>query len=75
MKLGTRLDDKLIPEWRSAWRYFTVKIPAIGMMLYGVWFIFPTILPPKAVMGIGGFIFAGTIIARLFPQKVKPDGE
>ena len=68
MKLSRRLDHILIDEWRKAWKYISVQIPAIGMMLYGIWFIFPSLLPPKYVMVIGGFIFLGTIIARIFPQ-------
>lgn len=59
---------KLIPEWKRAWRLWSVKLSAATIALAGLESLLPqlaAVLPPKwyawAVLAIG--------IARLIKQK------
>jgi len=74
---------KLIHEWKSAWRYWSVKINAIGLAVMGyLWFdpsavlyvvsMMPpsvsVLLPDNAETIIGALFFALAMISRLVVQ-------
>lgn len=65
-----RLRPRLIAEWRSAWRYWSIRIAAIGAALSGAWVALPAdtrALIPGA-QWIGLLLFGLTIAARLVDQ-------
>ena len=75
---------KLIPEWRVAWKFWSVQLAALGTLVTGVLISFPdaalaawALLPadmkaflPKEKMPIVGVaIFALSIVARMTNQR------
>lgn len=66
----------LIPNWRRAWRMFSVQAQALAMAVLGGWQALPDDLrasiPPWAVVTIAtGLLLAG-IVGRLIDQpKVR----
>lgn len=63
---------KLIDEWRSAWRFFSVQANAIGLAFATTYTaMYDTLkeaLPPQWMGGITMTIFVGGIVARMVSQ-------
>lgn len=74
---------KLITEWRSAWRYWSVKLNALGMFVMGLLWFDPTAvlyvvnlmppgfrhaLPAHMDVVIGGLFFGLAMISRMVSQ-------
>ena len=81
--LGLVFDWHLIPEAKKAWRFWSVRLNAIGLVVLSwitidpvsvlyVWNLMPravtNVLPPSALLGIGAALFALSMIARLVQQ-------
>lgn len=83
----TTLDDILVDRWTSAWRWWSMRFNALGLIILswvqfdpvgalGVWNMMPgpvrEVLPPRFVTYIGIGLFALSMLARVVKQK--PDG-
>lgn len=69
----------LIDEWKRAWRYLSVQIPAWGAMITAVWISMPADVkgnfPGWLTNSFSVAILLATIAGRFVQQpKVKPDG-
>ncbi len=79
---------KLIPEWRKAYKMWSVRLSALGAVLMGVvlawpdsllylWSMMPAevyaYLPERIVQGLAMFIFTMSVISRLVKQKLNKD--
>lgn len=64
---------KLIPEWRKAWRMFSVQAQAIGVALCAgyvqMYDQLKETIPPAWMAGLTGIIFAVGIFGRVVKQK------
>jgi hypothetical protein len=68
---------KLIPNWRKAWRMFSVQAQTIALALTGAWQAVPedirTAVPGWVPLTMLGLILVGGIVGRLIEQpKVAP---
>ena len=68
---------KLIPEWRRAWRMFSVQAQALALAILGMWQVMPedlkATLPPGVVYWTSMLLLVAGILGRLVAQpKVKP---
>jgi len=66
--MDSRLENevrlRLIHEWKSAWRYWSVKINAIGLAIMGyLWF------DPSAVLAIVNMMPSG--VRRALPENTE----
>lgn len=74
---------KLIPNWKSMWRAWSVRLNALGLTilawfaldpvsLLAVWNMMPPavhdIIPTQFLSGVGAILFALSMIARLVKQ-------
>lgn len=74
---------KLVPEWRAAWRWWSVRLNLIGNMLLAALLAFPAVahdvwanlppdlkamLPPQVVLWVPVLIFIAATFARLVQQ-------
>lgn len=75
--------DRLVPEVRQAWRWWSIRLNALGLAILG-WVQFDPVgalsvfnmmpssvraaLPPHFLTGIAFFFFALAMIARLVKQ-------
>lgn len=63
---------KLIPNWRRAWRMFSVQAQAGSVAILGAWQALPDDLrgrlPEPVVLGIVGALLVFGIIGRLIDQ-------
>lgn len=76
----------LIEEWRSAWRWWSVRIAGIAAIVAGVLTASPSLVlgligmlpqgPWRTVMavGVGTVVFVIPTLARIVKQKGKTDG-
>lgn len=68
---------KLIPEWRSAWRMFSVQAPAVAMAAIGGWQATPDdlrmLVPTWAAVSLLCVILVGGIFGRIIDQPSIPD--
>jgi hypothetical protein len=66
----------LIPNWRRAWRMFSVQAQALALAVIGGWQAMPddlrTVVPPEAVFGLAMVLLVAGIVGRLIDQpKVR----
>lgn len=63
---------KLIPNWRQAWRMFSVQAQASSVAILGAWQALPDDLrakvPESVVLGIVGALLVFGIVGRLIVQ-------
>lgn len=64
---------KLIPDWKRAWRFFSMQAMAIATALQGAWVFLPddlrTNIPTLWVASISIAILLLGILGRLLDQK------
>ena len=64
---------KLIPNWRQAWRMFSVQAQASSVAILGAWQALPDDLrgkvPEPVVLGIVGALLVFGIVGRLIDQR------
>ncbi|MFT3965596.1 MAG: hypothetical protein QM690_06920 [Sphingobium sp.] len=66
-----RRHARLIADWRSAWRFWSVRLAALGAALMAGW----TSLPPEVRAGmpyaneVAALLFAAVAAARLVAQE------
>lgn len=67
---------KLVPDWRSAWRWFSVQAFAAIALLPMVWASLPADLKGYIPPGWGKYIVIGIalagVIGRMIDQKKAP---
>ena len=63
---------KLIPNWRRAWRMFSVQAQALAIAVIGAWQAIPddirASIPQWGLWSLLGVILAGGIAGRLIDQ-------
>lgn len=68
---------KLVDNWKSAWKWYSVHIMLVIVALPEIWAYFPQefkdSLPPHALMYITSVLGVSAILARVFSQE-KPNG-
>lgn len=70
------MKPRLIPNWRSAWRMFSVQAQALALAILGAWQVMPedlkAAIPPGAVFWCAMALMAAGIVGRLVDQpKVR----
>ena len=69
---------KLIPNWRKAWRMFSVQAQAGSVAILGAWQAMPEELrgklPEPVVLGIVGALLVLGIVGRLIDQPKTREG-
>lgn len=75
-----KLRVRLIPNWRKAWRMFSVLAQAVTLALLGAWQIMPedlkAHLPPSLVYWLAMGLMVAGIAGRLIQQpKTRTEGE
>lgn len=66
---------KLVPNWRQAWKWFSIQIAAVGAALQATILAFPNVkdwLGDTVVHSAGLVMLFGLVAARLVDQS-KPD--
>lgn len=68
---------QLIPNWRQAWRMFSVQAQAVALAVMGAWQVMPDDLrgrvPAWAVLTVAMVLLVAGIIGRLIDQpSVQP---
>jgi hypothetical protein len=62
----------LIPNWRSAWRMFSVQIPTVNVAFLGTWAALPSkfqdALPLPWVIGIAVTLIVFGVVGRFIDQ-------
>ena len=70
---------KLIPNWRKAWRMFSVQAQAIALALAGAWQAVPedirNVVPGWVPITLLALILVGGIVGRLISQPKVHDHE
>lgn len=70
---GARRRARLIPDWTSAWRLWSVRIATFGAGLMATWPSLPPsllrMLPYSEQIAAG--IFVTIMLARLIPQDIQ----
>lgn len=65
----------LVPDWRSAWRWFSVQALALLAVLPLVWMSLPpdikAYIPSEYGLYIAAVVAIGGIAGRLIDQKLK----
>lgn len=65
----------LIPDWRDAWRWFSVQAMTLAVALQGAWLAVPDDLrvtvPPLVAHGITIGLLVFGIVGRLIDQPIK----
>ena len=63
---------QLIPQWRRAWRMFSVQAQALAFAILGAWQVMPeemkATLPPSAVYWASMALLVAGIVGRLVVQ-------
>ncbi len=63
---------KLIPNWKKAWRMFSVQAQVLAMALLGTWQVMPedlkTQLPPGTVFYLSMALLVAGVVGRLIVQ-------
>lgn len=76
------MKQHLVPNWRKAWRMWSVRLNALGAVIVAAVTASPDVLlavsaylPPRLALGLLGLLFVAPAIARLVKQKKleKPD--
>ncbi len=66
---------KLVENWHSAWKWFSIQIAALGGAVQGVAWAFPAVkewLGDTITHLAGAVMFMGLIVGRLIDQN-KPE--
>ena len=67
---------KLVDNWKSAWKWYSIHIMVVIVALPEIWGYFPQefkdSLPPHALAGLTTFLGISAIVARLVSQE-KPN--
>lgn len=81
---------RLLPNWRQAWRWWSVRVSALGALLAAIALLAPDVvgavwsaLPPDLVaqlprnvaMAVPLGLELATILARITRQRTSTDGE
>ncbi len=68
-----RIQNWLIDEWRDAWRYWSVQLNGLGVLVSGAWVAVPADLRERFPWGdwLMLFLFAAALIGRFTAQKPK----
>lgn len=65
---------KLIPDWKSAWKMFSVQANIIGASIIGAYMALPeefkSQIPSKAVLVAAGTVFVLGLIGRVVDQNL-----
>ncbi|MGQ6545475.1 DUF7940 domain-containing protein [Serratia sp. IR-2025] len=68
---------KLVENWKSAWKWYSVHIMVVIVALPEIWGYFPQefkeSLPPHALTGLTTFLGISAIVARLVSQEKRDD--
>jgi hypothetical protein len=74
-----KLDDWLVDGWRSATKWWSVRMNAIGVVLYPLLIAAPALDPTIAVMLplkyralIGGLYSLMSMLVRIYAQPKRP---
>lgn len=63
---------KLIPNWRRAWRMFSVQAQALALAVLGGWQAMPddlrAVVPASVVFGVAMVLLVAGIVGRLIDQ-------
>ena len=63
---------KIIPQWRRAWRYFSVQAQALALAGIGTWQVLPdewrAAVPSSVLLGLAMGCLALGIVGRLIAQ-------
>lgn len=75
---------KLVPNWRGLWRAWSVRLTALGTLIYGwfavdpvsllaVWNMMPApvrdLVPSQFVAAVGAILFAASFISKFVAQR------
>lgn len=80
--MALRLEDKLVAEWRQAWKLWSVQLNAIGLVLMGAVEILQAgvgSMPPALLdklpyaQSVATACFVLGLVARLLKQGTKKD--
>ena len=81
---------RLLPDWRQAWRWWSVRVSALGALLAAIALLAPDVvgavwaalppellakLPRNVAMAVPLGLELATIIARITRQRTSTDGE
>ena len=68
---------KLIDEWKVAYKYISVQMPALNVAFLGTWSVLPQkfqdVLPIPWVIGIAVFLLIAGVFGRLIKQETKDE--
>lgn len=68
---------KLIPEWKSAWRWSSMHAMTAALAIQGAWVAIPSemqaFVHPIVAHAITGVLLVAGIVGRLVDQAPKPD--
>lgn len=68
---------KLIPNWRRAWRMFSVQAQALAIAVLGGWQAMPdelrAVVPAWAVLTVAMVLLVAGIVGRLIQQPKTQD--
>lgn len=83
-KLLDKLKLELIENWRSAWRFWSIRLGILGTAIAGVFTAFPdaayyawamlpadlkAYVPEQYAQLLGVFLFGSSMLARIFKQN------
>jgi hypothetical protein len=75
---------RLVPDWRLAWRFWSVRLNALGTFVLGLFLIWPEsllamwslvppeareVLPPRIVLFVPLALFVAATVARVVKQR------
>lgn len=70
---------RLVQNWRSAWKWYSVHIMLVIVALPEIWGYFPQefkdSLPPGTLKYVMMFLGVSAILARMFSQEKPKDDE
>lgn len=69
------LNMELLPDWKEAWRWASMRCMAVAMALQGTWVFLPDDLreraPEEVITGMTLFILFFGFVGRIFQKKEK----
>lgn len=83
VKIITNWQLSIVEDWRRAWKWASIRTPALGIMIMGLAQILGqawTGLPPSLQQyiphadKIAMFLFTVSMVGRVFKLEKKPDG-
>lgn len=64
---------KLVDDWKKAWKWLSVQLPALNLAFLGTWALLPEkfqeALPMPWVIGIAVALIVCGMVGRLVKQK------